>query len=73
MDGAGRKLTPQIKKGHGREKGDEVVDGKGVVRHGDALRIKRILRASGSKKVASDGDGKEDPHTEEGHPGEELN
>ena len=45
MDGAGRKLTPQIKKGHGREEGDEVVDGKGVVRHGDALGIKRILRA----------------------------
>ena len=73
MNRAGRKLTPQIKKDHGREKGDEVVDGKGVVRHGDALRIKRILWASGSKKIASDGDGEENPHAEEGHPGEELN
>ena len=73
MDGARRKLTPQIKEGHGGEEGDEVVDGKGVVRHGDALRIKRILWASGSEKIASDGDRKEDPHTEEGHPGEELN
>lgn len=73
MDGAGRKLTPQIKEGHGGEEGDEVVDGKGVVRHGDALRIKRILGASGSEKIASDGDGEENPHAEEGHPGEELN
>ena len=73
MDGTGRKLTPQIKEGHGGEEGDEVVDGKGVVRHGDALRIKRILWASGSEKIAGYGDRKKDPHAEEGHPGEELN
>ena len=73
MDGACRKLAPQIKEGHGGEEGDEVVDGKGVVRHGDALRIKRILWAGGAEKIASDGNRKENPHAEEGHPGEELN
>ena len=73
MNGTSRKLTPQIKEGHSREEGDEVVDGEGVVRESDTLWVERILWAGGSKKIASDGDRKEDPHTEEGHPGEELN
>ena len=73
MDGTGRKLTSQIKKGHGGEECDEVVDGEGVVREGHSLWVEGILRSGGSEKIAGDGDGKENPHTEEGHPGEELN
>ena len=73
MDCTGRKLTPQIKEGHRRKEGDEVVDGEGVVRESDSLRVEGILGASGSEQISSYGDGKKDPHTEEGHPGEELN
>ena len=73
MDGARRKLAPQIKEGHGRKECDEVVDGEGVVREGHSLWVERILRASGTEKISSYGDGEKDPHAEEGHPGEELN
>jgi hypothetical protein len=73
VDRPSRKLTPQIKEGHGREEGDEVVDGKGVVRESDSLWVEGILRASGTEKISSYGDREKDPHAEEGHPGEELN
>ena len=73
MDRTGRKLTSQIKEGHGRKEGDEVVDGEGVVRESDSLWVEGILRPSGTEKISSYGDRKKDPHAEEGHPGKELN
>ena len=73
MDRAGRKLASQIKEGHGREEGDEVVNSEGVVRESDSLWVERILRASGTEQIAGYGDRKKDPHAKEGHPGEELN
>jgi len=45
VDRPSRKLTPQIKEGHGREEGDEVVNGEGVVRESDTLWVEGILRA----------------------------
>ena len=73
MDCTSRKLTSQIKEGHGREECDEVVDGKGVVRKGYTLWVEGILGAGGTEQISSYGDGEKDPHAEEGHPGEELN
>ena len=49
MDRPSRKLTSQIKEGHGRKEGDEVVDGKRVVRESDSLWVEGILRAGGSE------------------------
>ena len=45
MNRTGRKLTSQIKEGHGREEGDKVVDGEGVVRESDTLWVEGILRS----------------------------
>ena len=73
MDGTSRKLSSQIKEGHGREEGDEVVDGERVVRESDSLWVEGILRTSGTEQIAGYGDWKKDPHAEESHPGEELN